>query len=909
MNIVILHIKILNKKLNARHLVIGLFLLINLHISAQQSLVSCNKKTPWINTPFTVSESHSDSLQSFWQNGASSPAALIDASLSNYARAHIKSTGWVKVKVADTNPLVIYNAGDYAGFLIESKAFHGGHFSSVTIHTYLNETLRETYTGQDMIGLGASFLSGPVAVGFITTLSFNRVELIIDGSLGSELYDVYYVLLQKYCEGAIPDCNVLTAMENPAYPAIIDYTKTGSDSLSAGYVDNPESVLTISGVDFASLVHVSNVQGNTFLAVKQQASSIPVGSFVGFDIQNLNIAGTGLLTYLTITTYLNGVVVESKTGNNLLINRSMSTIAGRQTIGFVTTTTADEVRLTIHQNLSTNLGTTRVYSDVLQKPCAGDALTCNMLQQLRTPSHPVVIDGQHTGITGNSCSLCSVQSAGNAIDQDSTNYASITVTSGSSSQGSLAVKDLLSDYPAGTFAGYQLENTALIGANLFSGVTISTYLNGTLKESKTGSSALLSVGSNLLVNPGQHIIGFVTTLPFDEVKVTLQNAGSFNIGSTKVYNVIAELLCSGAPVSCDSTFWLMSPQYPVLINTMRTGISGATCNTCSVIHETFITTTDTTDYARITIIAGSPASGSISLINPVSTYPQGTIAGFAIEDVNGLLQADLFNSITISTYNNGTLQESATGSHLDDIAVSIEWNIGTGTYNVGFTTTLPFDEVRITLRSLPSVNNIINVYGAFIDTRTSVIGGVSCLAILAVNWLSFDAVKTDAVVELTWSTNQEINNAGFQVERSTSAGHFEIIGEVLPAQKRDGINHYSFTDHHPVSGINYYRIKQVDYDGSFDYTNILLVSFNTHSTEIKMWPNPVSEQLTIDLGSKAGQGEIRMISATGAIVYRGSFAENDQAATIDVSTLAEGMYTLIIETPNAQHVEKIIVLR
>ena len=92
---------------------------------------------------------------------------------------------------------------------------------------------------------------------------------------------------------------------------------------------------------------------------------------------------------------------------------------------------------------------------------------------------------------------------------------------------------------------------------------------------------------------------------------------------------------------------------------------------------------------------------------------------------------------------------------------------------------------------------------------------------LPVEWLSFDAALVDQNVNLSWSTAAEENNRGFYVERSQDAEIWEELGFVEGAGTTEEIRDYSFiVDRTPSIGYNYYRIRQVDYNGDTDYSVI-----------------------------------------------------------------------------------------
>lgn len=112
------------------------------------------------------------------------------------------------------------------------------------------------------------------------------------------------------------------------------------------------------------------------------------------------------------------------------------------------------------------------------------------------------------------------------------------------------------------------------------------------------------------------------------------------------------------------------------------------------------------------------------------------------------------------------------------------------------------------------------------------------LVALPVEWISFDAVKQETSVLLLWSTGSEINNDRFEVERSVDGITFQKIDQVAGAGNYDGQLDYEALDEAPLTGLNYYRIKQVDFDGNFSFTDIRSVLFEEEGFTVKLYPNP-----------------------------------------------------------------------
>ena len=710
---------------------ISLALVISIQAPGQQSNLTCNVPTPWVPPAFTVSESHQTTGLACWEGnvlcpGDDIPANVVNANLSDFATGNITGIGSLMLRVTDaTNN---YSSGNFAGFRISSSLLNLGLFGSITISTFLDNNPVESVSSTNLLTIGLDLLNDQYDIGFITSMTFDAIEITIDQTIGIGSYNVYYAIMEDFCPGPDLMCNVQTPLDLPSFPVTIDYLNTGTSGITIGEVLDPENAISADASDYASLINFADIVGSTFITVEEQITDYPSGTFVGFDIQNFTVVGAGILDNITITSYLNDVVQETVTGPDLLISGAVLAGSGRQTVGFVTSTAVDKVKFSINQPVGLNLGTTRVYHAIFQEFCAGPPLECNEITPIYTPLYPVFIDGAHTGFTGAACVSCNVVNAGNVIDNNLSNWADIIVAAGVSSTGSIAVKDQLADYPAGSFAGFHIENPSLVNANILSGITISTYLNGVLQESHTNLGALITIGSGLLVGTGEQYVGFITTLSFDEIKISLNNIiGTFDIGTTRVYGAIVERFCETL-IECDTTYYLNNPEFPVYIDAFLTGVDGIACVACEVEDEQNVITADTSDYATITVIANVIGSASIAVADALYTYPSGTFAGFVIEDLGFLLEAELFESLTISTYLDGEFQESRTGNDLIDLAVIILFiSADEGRYNVGFETTMPFDEIRITAGSIVTAINLIRVYSAFVDTRASNGGSLACV--------------------------------------------------------------------------------------------------------------------------------------------------------------------------------------
>jgi hypothetical protein len=140
--------------------------------------------------------------------------------------------------------------------------------------------------------------------------------------------------------------------------------------------------------------------------------------------------------------------------------------------------------------------------------------------------------------------------------------------------------------------------------------------------------------------------------------------------------------------------------------------------------------------------------------------------------------------------------------------------------------------------------------------------------VLPIELLFFDAKIKDDKVEITWSTASEINNDYFNIEKSLDGKNFEVIGSIDGAGTSNIQHDYSFIDENPVKCTAYYRLKQTDYDGKYEYSYIVAVLYVNKDTECKLnvYPNPCIEKC-IFLLENCENTKFLIFDALGNVVY------------------------------------------
>jgi hypothetical protein len=152
----------------------------------------------------------------------------------------------------------------------------------------------------------------------------------------------------------------------------------------------------------------------------------------------------------------------------------------------------------------------------------------------------------------------------------------------------------------------------------------------------------------------------------------------------------------------------------------------------------------------------------------------------------------------------------------------------------------------------------------------------------------------------------EQDNKQFIVQRSSDGSIWETIGAVAGNGNSSEDHDYQYIDEQPLSGISYYRLMQVDFNGTPSFTSIL--SVNTEKTDrFSVYPNPAKNNFQVLSGSK--HIEQLVISNTVGQTFDVPHSKTDSGLSIDCSELAAGIYTLTLVSGNSVQTERIIIAK
>ena len=181
--------------------------------------------------------------------------------------------------------------------------------------------------------------------------------------------------------------------------------------------------------------------------------------------------------------------------------------------------------------------------------------------------------------------------------------------------------------------------------------------------------------------------------------------------------------------------------------------------------------------------------------------------------------------------------------------------------------------------------------------------------VLPVELTTFQAIQQGEVVQLKWETASELNTEEFIIEHSTNGYLFNEIESVFSFGNTSEAKFYSETHRTPNEGINFYRLKIVDLDGSFEYSHIKVVKFDK-DTRLNIFPNPVKKFLHIHGDFEDFEDVmIEIYDRDGKEIYIGTISFDERRFMIDTESLNiihPGTYFLRITSRSDSHVQKFI---
>lgn len=448
------------------------------------------------------------------------------------------------------------------------------------------------------------------------------------------------------------------------------------------------------------------------------------------------------------------------------------------------------------------------------------------------------------------------------------------------SDTSMVILNLSNNLLSGTINYYNLKNLQYLnfsnnqltgGAGALSSFSKTTFIDAS--NNQFSGSAPYFGGNNNLVTLNLSHNQFTGGLPYftNTALKTIDISYNQCTGTIGYYNTPAIInfrvdhnqLTGGLNFSIPPTLKLFTATSNKLNGSVVTSFAGLNTLKLDSNKFTFALAETVAAYTTPTILNYGnqdtilPLNYNTNVAGKLSVSAGGTLANNTYKWYNGLiLVATIVNDSTYTPTSNGTYSVKITNT------VAPLLTLTSATYNVN--TVLP---VELTL------------FAAKLTNTTA--------------------------VQLQWQTANEINNQFFDIERSTNGVLFDKVGTVLSLAVNGNsvqANNYQFADDvSTLSGMIYYRLKQVDVNGKFQYSTTISLnlpkSIPAH-VSLNMYPNPVVNKVNVTIGVDQPENiSLRVVSAYGNIVYKTNklwLQQGNNNLFIDFAKIASGIYTVEI---------------
>ena len=203
------------------------------------------------------------------------------------------------------------------------------------------------------------------------------------------------------------------------------------------------------------------------------------------------------------------------------------------------------------------------------------------------------------------------------------------------------------------------------------------------------------------------------------------------------------------------------------------------------------------------------------------------------------------------------------------------------------------------------VSNSANVS---VDSSAAIFVKTAAGAPLPLTLLSFTASKLNKKVQFNWATTNEINTRSFEVEKSYNARDWNKIATVNAVNNNLTENKYLSYDDQPANGINYYRLKMIDRDGKFTYSDIRTIRYDRDAITISLQPNPADKSVAINFNTDKLNGVLSITDATGKSIWSKTLnAASGLTYMINTAVLQSGIYLVSFVNEERRFSSKLVV--
>ena len=200
-------------------------------------------------------------------------------------------------------------------------------------------------------------------------------------------------------------------------------------------------------------------------------------------------------------------------------------------------------------------------------------------------------------------------------------------------------------------------------------------------------------------------------------------------------------------------------------------------------------------------------------------------------------------------------------------------------------------------------NSLIDIYG------WTITGDSPICSPLPVEWISFDAsLLENGEVKLDWQTASEINNSGYEIHKSNDSENWEMIGFVEAKAMTHENSAYEFMDRTPFLGVNYYRLKQIDFDGVFQFSSIVSVTSTEAEIQVELYPNPSPREMNISIHNPSRESmRIVLSDALGRKIWKSEIIEKNASWKKIFQLEQSGLYFISVRSGQRVITKKLVI--
>ncbi len=206
-----------------------------------------------------------------------------------------------------------------------------------------------------------------------------------------------------------------------------------------------------------------------------------------------------------------------------------------------------------------------------------------------------------------------------------------------------------------------------------------------------------------------------------------------------------------------------------------------------------------------------------------------------------------------------------------------------------------------------NANNFGAVFSASVQNGTARVDhiriSIYSFSTLPIELLDFFGEHRQGQNHLFWRTVSEKNNKGFEIQKSSDGQLFHTIGNLEGKENSQVLNTYAFVDEKPEPGIAYYRLKQIDLDGSFKYHKTISIQFSKEPGEAIVYPNPSYDGFFTFLSASPSSDEIAIYNTELQLIK--TIKSGNGKINFSLQELAEGIYYLIYSEEGKQKIKQI----